>query len=68
MSRALPSLIMGYGIISGVWAWFVSSVMIKKRSDAKKTLPGIKKYIVHPPFSEWKMPAEKARVSSSSEA
>ena len=56
MASALPSYVMGYGIISGVWAWFISSVMIKKRADAKKPLPGIKEYVSHPPFSDWKMP------------
>lgn len=56
MAQALPSFIMGYGIISGVWAWFMSSVMIRKRQKNKKPLPGIEKYVAHPVFSEWKLP------------
>jgi ABC-type multidrug transport system fused ATPase/permease subunit len=56
MASALPSTIMSYGIISGVWAWFVSSELIKRRASAKKPLPGIKEYKPYPPFSEWKLP------------
>ena len=56
MAGLLPSAIMGYGIISGVWAWFLSSVLITKRVADKKPLPGIKEYKPYPPFSEWKLP------------
>lgn len=56
MARALPSAIMGYGILSGVWAWFISSVLIKRRASGRKSLPGLKEYKPHPPFSEWKLP------------
>ncbi len=56
MASVLPSYVMGYGILSGVWAWFISSVMLTKRAAGKKSMPGAKNYEVHPPFSEWKLP------------
>lgn len=56
MANLLPSTIMGYGIISGVSSWFVSSVMLAKRKRNGKTLIAIKKYQPHPKFSTWKMP------------
>ena len=56
LARALPSFMMGYGIISGVWAWFLSSVMIDRRARDKKPLKAIEEHKPHPPFAEWKLP------------
>ncbi len=56
IAGALPSAILNYGIIGGVWAWFLSAVMIRARARNKKELKGIKEYMPHPPFSEWKLP------------
>ena len=56
MAKALPSYVMSYGIISGVWAWFLSSVMVSNRVKDKKPLEGIKEYTPHPPLSDWKLP------------
>ena len=56
IAKALPSYIMSYGIISGVWAWLLSSVMVSYRVKNKKKLEGIKEYTPHPPLSDWKLP------------
>jgi ABC-type multidrug transport system fused ATPase/permease subunit len=56
LARALPSFMMGYGILSGVWAWFMSSLMIDRRARDKKPLKAIDEHKPHPPFAEWKLP------------
>ena len=56
LARALPSFMMAYGILSGVWAWLMSSIMIDRRARAKKPLKGVEEHKPHPPFSEWKLP------------
>ena len=56
LARALPSFMMGYGILSGVWAWFMSSLMIDRRARDKKPLKAIAEHKPHPPFAEWKLP------------
>ncbi len=54
--QSLPAVVLDYGIIGGVWAWFLSSVMINKRAANKRELKGVKEYVPSPPFSEWKLP------------
>lgn len=56
MAALLPSVIMGYGIISGVTAWFASSLLMARRIRMKKKLAGVKKFSPPPAFSSWKAP------------
>lgn len=56
MANYLPSMIMGYGIISGILAWFLSSLLLASRKRRGKELEGTKDFHAPPMFSTWKSP------------
>jgi hypothetical protein len=56
MANYLPSMIMGYGIISGIFAWFFSSLMLASSKRHGKELKGTKNFEAPPMFSTWKSP------------
>ncbi len=56
LASLLPSFIMGYGLISGISAWWISSLLFARRVRQDKQLKGIKNFNPPPVFSSWKAP------------